>query len=57
VVVGEEGATPSLIDRPFGVYEDAVEIEEDGGEAHGVGMVAGAFVGKCERWVGEGKGG
>jgi hypothetical protein len=55
--VGEEGATPSLIDRPFGVYEDAVEIEEDGGEAHGVGMVAGAFVGKCERWVGEGKGG
>jgi hypothetical protein len=46
-----------LVDGPFGVYEDAVEIDEDGGEAHGVGMVAGAPRGKCERWVGEAKGG
>ena len=53
--MGEEGASPSLVDGPFGVYEDAVEIEEDGGEAHGVGMVAGASRGKCERWAVEGK--
>jgi hypothetical protein len=48
--VVQESAVPSLVDRPFGIDQDAIEVEEHGGEAHAAGMAWKRLPGKDEWW-------